>query len=67
MATHQTHSRPKRKTSVQVGLDAVLVSALVVLAIALFVPSARYEWLAVAPLIGGAVIALFTALARAFL
>ena len=63
MATQQT-THKRRKTSVQVGLDAVLVIALVVLPVALFVPEASQEWLTVAPLIGGVVISLLTAFAR---
>ncbi|WP_136717734.1 hypothetical protein [Halorientalis salina] len=61
MATQQNTPKPQSKTSVQVGLDAVLVIAFVVLAISLFAPQVGHEWLTVAPLIGGAAIAILTA------
>ena len=67
MATRQNSPEHHSKTSVQVGLDAVLITAFVVLIVALFVPQARQEWLTVAPLIGGAAFALITGMGRTFL
>jgi len=63
--TIKTQNPPK--TAVQIGLDVILITSIITLFLALFVPQTRIEWMAILPFIIGTLITTATLIERKIL